>query len=285
MEHGATAAVQHSDEVASGQRFEFGRNWRKFLAKLTETRISEAETSLCEWLSAANLEGRSFLDIGSGSGLFSLAARRLGARVASFDYDPQSVACTAELKRRYFPDDPQWTVGSGSALNRDYLGRLGTFDIVYSWGVLHHTGAMWQALGNVIPTVAPGGQLFISIYNDQGKTSNRWRALKHAYVRLPRGLRFLILGPYAAWSLFVKDLVRLRPLQTFRTYRHGSRGMSPYRDAVDWIGGYPFEVATPEAIFEFYHAHGFQLEKLKTWGGKHGTNEFVFRRVPSDHRA
>src|SRR5262245_27430993 len=92
-----------------------------------------------------SLAGLSFLDIGSGSGLFSLAARRLGARVHSFDYDPQSVACAAELRRRYFPGDPQWVVEEGSALDADYLTRLGKFDIVYSWGVLHHTGRMWRS--------------------------------------------------------------------------------------------------------------------------------------------
>lgn len=279
MANSGAAAIQHQQEVAARQRFEFGRNWRKFLASLSEERISEAEQSLREWLSVEDLQGKSFLDSGSGSGLFSLAARRLGARVFSFDYDTQSVACTAELKRRFFPDDPDWTVAQGSALDSAYLASLGTYDVVYSWGVLHHTGAMWQALDNVTANVAPGGRLFISIYNDQGKTSDRWRALKRSYVRLPRGLRFVILGPYAAWSLFLKDVVRGKPFHTFRSYRRGARGMSPYRDAVDWVGGYPFEVATPEAIFDFYHRRGFALEKLKTWGGRHGTNEFVFRRV------
>jgi 2-polyprenyl-3-methyl-5-hydroxy-6-metoxy-1,4-benzoquinol methylase len=108
-------------------------------------------------LKVERLDGKSFLDIGSGSGLFSLAARRLGARVHSFDYDQQSVACTAELRRRYFPSAGDWVVERGSALDRDYLARLGTFDVVYSWGVLHHTGDMWRALENVKPLVAERG--------------------------------------------------------------------------------------------------------------------------------
>jgi 2-polyprenyl-6-hydroxyphenyl methylase/3-demethylubiquinone-9 3-methyltransferase len=72
-----------------------------------------------------------------------LAARRLGATVHSFDYDPQSVACTAELKRRYFPEDGAWRVEEASVLDQDYLRRLGQFEVVYSWGVLHHTGVLW----------------------------------------------------------------------------------------------------------------------------------------------
>src|SRR5258705_8529327 len=141
----------HAAETASGQRFEFGKNWSRFLALLDDTRIHEAEESLKQMLALESLGGLSFVDVGSGSGLFSLAARRLGARVHSFDYDPNSVACTAELKRRYFPADNMWSVEEASALDPRYLATLGTFDIVYSWGVVHHTGRMWEAPENVHP--------------------------------------------------------------------------------------------------------------------------------------
>src|SRR5213080_1694363 len=127
----------HAIEIARGERFEFGRNWSRFLALLDDARIARAEESLKQMLEVENLEGQSFLDIGSGSGLFSLAARRLGARVHSLDYDPQSVACTKELRRRYFNNDSEWRIEEGSALDADYLKSLGSFDVVYSWGVLH----------------------------------------------------------------------------------------------------------------------------------------------------
>lgn len=272
---------RYSQEIADGQRFEFGKNWRRFLARVDDARIAQAETSLREYLGLDTLAGRSFLDIGSGSGLFSLAARRLGAQVTSFDYDPHAVGCAAELRRRYFPDDAQWTIQQGSALDAAYLASLGQFDVVYSWGVLHHTGAMWQALENAILPVAPGGILFISIYNDQGRASRRWRQIKRLYNRLPRALRFLILGPAAIrfWGpATVKDLLRGTPFKTWRQYGRG-RGMSAWTDVVDWVGGYPFEVAKPEEVFEWYHRRGFVLEKLKTCGGGLGCNEFVFRRA------
>lgn len=165
----------HSQEVARGERFKFGKNWSLFLSSLDEKRIRTAEHSLTEMLELPDLTGKRFLDIGSGSGLFSLAARRLGATVHSFDYDPDSVACTAELKRRFFPSDLLWTVEEGSVLDKKYMDSLGSFDIVYSWGVLHHTGQMWQALDNIWKSVADEGKLFIAIYNDMGSQSNRWR--------------------------------------------------------------------------------------------------------------
>ena len=273
---------QHATEVAAGERFEFGKNWAWFLETLNDEKIQEAVTSLQGMLETDNLAGMSFLDIGSGSGLFSLAARKLGAQVHSFDFDPQSVGCTAELKRRYFPGDDLWTVEAGSALDAGYIGPLGKFDVVYSWGVLHHTGDMWTALANAATPIKPGGKLFIAIYNDQGTASRRWSRVKKLYNRLPRGLRFLVVWPsflVQYWRRLVKDFLRGRPFQTIRDYGKNQRGMSLWQDLVDWVGGYPFEVAKPEQIFEFYKERGFLLTRLRTCGGSSGCNEFVFEKI------
>ncbi|HOD39100.1 MAG TPA: class I SAM-dependent methyltransferase, partial [Candidatus Wallbacteria bacterium] len=164
-------------ELSSGNRFKFGKNWSFFLKSLNDERIKSAENSLLSMLEISSLKGLSFLDAGSGSGLFSLAARKQGASVTSFDYDPQSVECTRELKRLYFDGDGDWKIEQGSVLDRDYLGGLGAFNIVYSWGVLHHTGDMWSALANMAPLVKPGGKLYIAIYNDQGPISKVWRTV------------------------------------------------------------------------------------------------------------
>lgn len=273
----------HATEVANGDRFEFGANWAQFLEVLTDERIALAEQSLRTMLGVDNLAGKRFLDIGSGSGLFSLVARRLGATVHSFDYDPRSVACTMELKRRYFPNDPAWAVEQGSALDGDYLKTLGQWDIVYSWGVLHHTGAMWDALGNVEPLVRHGGTLFVAIYNYQPVMTPVWTWVKKTYNRLPHGLRWLVLGPSMVrlWGpRTIYDLVRGKPFHTWRNYAtHGVRGMSAWRDVVDWVGGYPFEVAKPEEIFDFYHSRGFDLQRMRTCGGGLGCNEFVLQKI------
>ena len=276
---------RNEQEIPSGSRFRFGENWRRYLEELDEARIHEAEQSVKEMLELEGLQGKRFLDVGCGSGLFSLVARRLGAEVRSFDYDPQAVICAEELKRYYFPDDPVWIIEKGSILDADYVKSLGRFDIVYSWGVLHHTGDMWNALANIVPAVAPDGLLFIAIYNDQGRASRYWLWVKQAYNTLPKGLRFLVLYPafLRLWgATFVRDLLQGRPCHAWSHYS-GIRGMSPWRDVVDWVGGYPFEVATPEQIFDFFRKRGFVLRRLKTCAGGLGCNEFIFHFAPGEY--
>ena len=265
-------------------RFEFGANWGRFLALVNDQRIAEAERSLLERLDEKSLSGRRFLDIGCGSGLFSLAARRLGAEVVSFDFDPLSVGCAEELKHRYCPDDQGWRIERGSALDDAFMRSLGRFDVVYSWGVLHHTGAMWAALELACSAVEHGGRLFIALYNDQGPKSVWWRRVKRTYNVLPLVVRLPYLVAFASaleLSAIAVGLVRLQPrriLDRWTRYQN-ARGMSRWHDLVDWIGGYPFEVATPEAVFDFCRARDFALERLRTCGGKMGCNEFVFLRA------
>jgi 2-polyprenyl-6-hydroxyphenyl methylase/3-demethylubiquinone-9 3-methyltransferase len=275
--------------TGESERFEFGANWSRFLAHLDEQRVAEAVSSISAMLGFSSLEGLSFLDIGSGSGLFSLAAMRLGAeRVYSFDYDPQSVACTAELRRRYFPDSPTWRVEQGDATDLEYLRGLGQFNVVYSWGVLHHTGAMWTGIENACAAVAAEGRLFLAIYNDQGRASRAWLAVKKTYNRLPRPLRLpmaLLFAAYFELGSMAKAVLRGDIGGWLRRRREGpGRGMSRWHDCVDWIGGYPFEVAKPSEVVDFCGRHGFEPVNIVVRDGL-GCNEFVFQRESEERRA
>jgi 2-polyprenyl-6-hydroxyphenyl methylase/3-demethylubiquinone-9 3-methyltransferase len=270
-------------EIQAGNRFRFGANWTRFLAVVDEARITEAEKSLREMLGVTNLQGRRFLDIGCGSGLFSLAARRLGAEVHSFDFDLQSVACAQELKRRYFREDSGWRVEEGSVLDSQYVERLGKFDVVYSWGVLHHTGSMWVAIENAINRVAnSGGTLFIAIYNDQGWKSHVWWFVKFLHNRAPRFLR----GPFAVATTVIthilvtlKQLIRLQPLTIISSlFRAPPRGMSAKYDMLDWIGGFPYEFATFETLNAYLGARGFTVRNARRCTSL-GCHELVCQRT------
>jgi len=270
-----------SPSATQDLRFAFGANWSRFLACVDDRRIKAAEDSLIEMIGSSNaIEGRTFLDAGSGSGLFSLAAARLGAsRVHSFDYDANSVATTAEMRRRFGPPNAAWTIERGDVLDRDYVAGLGTWDVVYSWGVLHHTGRMWDAIANACGLVAEHGILFIAIYNDQGWKTRLWHGVKRLYGGSAIG-KAAVLATFVPWwtvSIAVRDLLRFRnPRSRYREYR-SERGMSILHDWIDWLGGYPFEAATPDAILRFVTERGFSLRNLLTTA-ELGCNQFVFDR-------
>jgi SAM-dependent methyltransferase len=273
--------IDDQQEILAGDRFAFGSNWRAFVELVDDRRIQAAVDSLSGPLGTTDLTGRTFLDVGCGSGLFSLAANRMGARVSSFDFDAESVAATVELRDR-FGVAGEWTVTQGSILDEETVTALGRFDIVYSWGVLHHTGDLWRAADVTARLVAPGGLLYISVYNDQGLESRVWRRVKRRYNKSgPLARRLLVFGS-AAYIHRRRPLVSLvgvvRGTGATLTRPPRARGMSAKHDLVDWVGGYPFEVAKPEEVFGFLHERGFDLRHLKTCAGGLGCNEYVFAR-------
>jgi SAM-dependent methyltransferase len=273
---GHRAAAESPGEA----RFAFGENWRRFLAVVDDERIRSAERSLAE-LIQTDLAGKSFLDVGSGSGLASLAAVRLGAsRVRSFDYDGESVACTQELKRRFAPDSRAWSIDRGDVLDRAYLEDLGTFDVVYAWGVLHHTGRLWDAVENASMLVAPGGLLVLALYRDQGVESRFWLGVKRVYnsSAIGRAAVSTIFVPLFFVKGVVVDLLRRRnPATRYRTYE-SRRGMSLYRDWIDWLGGLPFEVATAAEVVDFSRRHDLETVRVIEGVGSNRNHEYVFVR-------
>lgn len=259
-------------------RFSFGKNWRSFLSLLDEDRVDQARRSLQQSLQCVNLHGVRMLDIGSGSGLFSLAAYRMGADVVAFDYDADSVACTAELRRRFAPESARWQVLQGSVLDPAFMSSLGQFDLVYSWGVLHHTGEMWRAIDLAAERVRAGGTLLIALYNDQGWRSRMWWRIKSVYCsgaagRALVGAVFYPLFFLYAIALDVRNLAA--PGAHIREYRR-QRGMSIFHDWRDWLGGFPFEVASLAAVQERLGGDFTLLRQKSTRGW--GCNEFALVR-------
>lgn len=260
-------------ELVNTERFEFGKNWRRFLSTVGPSEINEAKESLCLGFDLDDFRDKKFIDVGCGSGLFSLAARQLGAQVHSFDYDVESVNCAQELKSRFLPNDQDWTIEQGSAIDKSYFSKLGQFDLVYSWGVLHHTGDMYKGLQLIAQTVKPGGTLFIAIYNDQGPLTTYWSFVKKVYNQ-NKFFEYLVTLLFIPYLFVLRYLVRLAGGRSTR-----ERGMLLWYDMRDWLGGSPFEVALPEEICEFYHRIGFKLQKMKTCKNRCGCNEYIFQKV------
>jgi SAM-dependent methyltransferase len=274
------AAMTTSTDAADG-RFSFGANWSDYANRITDARIAEAEESLVQLLGHQRLDGLRFLDIGCGSGLFSLAARRLGARVHSFDFDHDSVACSRHIRDTFWPSDSGWTIEQGSVLDRRYLDGLGQFDVVYAWGVLHHTGDMWTAIDNASQRVAPGGSLVIALYR-RTRTCAFWTAEKRFYASASPITQAAIRIPYQATYLLRIALSGKNPASFVRNYSC-DRGMTFRNDTHDWLGGYPYESTTPDEVIPFLTARGFKIERSPTldagWGffGTH-CDEYLFKR-------
>src|SRR5277367_387437 len=235
--------------------FSFGENWAEYAQKIDEKRIEEAEKSIVRLVGKEAIEGRTFLDIGCGSGLFSLAAVRLGARqLLAVDLDPQSVETTRRTLSRHVPG-ANWDCRQISVFDLD-PSTVGTFDVVYSFGVLHHTGAMYDAIAKASKLVAPNGMLTLGLY---GKTPfcGMWRVEKRIYSRSPKWVQKVIAKVYV-------EVVRLRlalkgeSLKKKRDEYWKQRGMEMANDTHDWLGGHPYESISPREILGFMHGLGFE---------------------------
>lgn len=261
-------------------RFGFGENWLEFEGGgVKEKEIVLAQKSLQDWLGLDDLQGKTFLDIGSGSGLFSLAAREMGAeKVYSIDYDEQSVECTKRISmRETMPHSWTWTIERGNVLDRAYMKNFyNSYDIVYSWGVLHHTGNMMLALEQAGKCVKENGILFISIYNDQGIESKIWKKVKKVYNQVSERKKRILLVFSSLYLYGYKRTGMILKSSESKNLKT-ERGMNEYTDLIDWVGGYPFEYAAPEKIITFYLNRGFELKKLMAPGRKYGgCNQYLF---------
>lgn len=269
-------------------RFAFGQNWREFLKNVRmDEALQKATEHSRNFLGLSSMEGKRFLDLGSGSGLFSLAALRMGAQeVVSVDIDADSIACATYLREQE-GNPERWKVIHGSALDEPFMTSLGSFDVVYSWGVLHHTGDMAKALNQAALRVAPGGWFYVAIYNRATPPlpnilgrSSVWTRLKRAYVKGGPVTKKLLIWMEAIHQFLLFTTRGQNFFKFVRTYSN-NRGMNWYRNVVDWVGGYPYEAATPGELFELLKPHNMMLLNVFTTDGL-GCHEFLYRKPARD---
>ena len=242
--------------------FSFGKNWGDYLKTVTGQEIDSAKRDIAEWLGTDFVSGKVVVDIGSGSGIHSLAFYLLGAKeIYSFDSDQHSVEATRALwEKEGRPEN--WVISHGSILDDGYIKSLGQFDIVYSWGVLHHTGAMWKALRNSFSLIKPGGRLWMSLYA-KGPNYHKDLELKKKYNSSAKA------GKH--WMIYKRiGRLMLRRLRHFKNpftwNEKKERGMNVYHDLVDWLGGLPYEVASEDEVLRIGREHDLVLERIKVIG-------------------
>lgn len=253
--------------------FDFGLNWEAFSRRQLDTqRLTLAVQSLQSLLQLESLQGMSFLDVGCGSGLFAIAAHQLGAtRVTGIDINSRCVTVAEENRKRLAPK-ARITFLQASALSPESLQSLGLFQIVYAWGSLHHTGALWDGIRNVAKQVLPGGTLVLAIYNKH-ITSPTWKWIKWLYNQLPGW------GQQLMTIFFVGIIYIAKFFVTRRNPLNKQRGMDFWYDVIDWIGGYPYEYATPREVETFVSTQGFALRRYIAAQVPTGCNEFILDKI------
>ncbi len=260
-------------------RFGFGKNWESYVKQyFSEERIEISRKHLLEFLKIDNLQGKSFLDIGCGSGLHSLAALRSGAaKIVSFDFDPVAVQTATKLKE-YAGNPVSWQVMQGSILDKAFLNQFAPADIVYSWGVLHHTGAMWEAMDNAARLIKPGGLFYVALYDYEIRvdpTPEFWLDVKQRYNKAGwLGKRQMELWYIWRFNLHSNPLNLPTLLKMIVGYKQ-SRGMAFYPNLVDWLGGWPMEFAKRTDVARWAERTNLEMLVMSTGGAN---TEYLFKR-------
>lgn len=243
--------------------FEFGKNWEKLVNQLNDDAVAESTRKMADFTGFSDFKNKTFLDIGCGSGLSSLAAFKLGAKsISSVDIDPQNIKNVEAVKQKFnVPAQYSWSAWVSSIVEAKDVHQLPRADIVYSWGVLHHTGSMWEGIDHCTRLVNPGGYLYLMLYRDAFFAST-WKNIKYFYTKAPQIIKWAMRNTFASLLILGAILKGKNPARIIRDYPKKSRGMSWYIDVTDWVGGYPFEYASAEETTRFLESRGFRILKI-----------------------
>ena len=250
--------------------FDFGKNWERYSDFLTTEQLQTAQKSLSENLGPDGLRNKSFIDIGCGSGIFSICAGLLGSkRVVGMDVNDKCVEISRKNSERFINRETKPEFIQESILNREGINKLGRFDVVYAWGSLHHTGDMKKAIEISSQLVNSGGIFWLAIYNKHF-SSPLWKRIKYFYNHAGIPVRKMMVYFFLGVIFIAKFLV------TFKNPLAKERGMDFFYDVVDWVGGYPYEYASTGEIVSQVEELGFRTLKVVPAEVPTGCNEYLF---------
>lgn len=249
--------------------FLFGKNWQNFSKfALNEDKVDQGRKAFQELFGDISFKGKKFLDIGFGQGLAIHFAGESGAECMGIDIDSENLKAIKETNRFFKLELPQ--VKIQSILEEPFVEEhRQQFDIVHSWGVLHHTGDMERALEHAAQLVKPGGIFVMAIYNRHW-SSLAWWWIKKIYNMSPEWMKGLMISVFYPIIYFAKWLV------TKKNPKDKLRGMDFYYDVIDWVGGFPYEYASLEEITNKIEQKGFICKKTIPANVPTGCNEFLF---------
>ena len=272
-------------EVKRGNRFRFGENWTNFIKDTLDDRTIKGAIDSTQFAlknAGLSFKNLNIIDIGCGSGLFSLVALKLGAKhVTCFDYDPESVDCTRDLLKSQDFSEDKFTCMEGDILDQNFIKSLGKFDLVYSWGVLHHTGNLDKAIRNAALLVADRGSIFVALYQ-QTFLDNFWKLEKKLYSSSNKSIQSIISS---LWIIKTKLSFAIKGIsfdEMVASYK-SKRGMNYYKNVHDWLGGYPYEGISPANYIDLIVSLGFEKSYVslpgKYWALSSGCNEYIFKKT------
>ncbi len=279
-----TLAIE--DLIRQEAHFAFGKNWASYARSIGRREIDEAVAALSRLLGGERLDGKRFLDIGSGSGLHALAAFELGAvEVVALDIDPDSVETTRAMLAAHVPDKPV-QVAQASVFDLS-PAQYGRFDVVYSWGVLHHTGDMLRAIRTAAMLVDEGGRFVFALYRRIWMDAF-WRREKRWYAKTSPQNQARARALYVALFRLGLRITGQRFADYVAAYTQ-HRGMDFHHDVHDWMGGWPYESILAQEVESLMNELGFtrlyELVAPGLIGGRRvgvlgsGCDEYVYRRV------
>ncbi len=208
------------------------------------------------------------LDGGSGSGMISVAFAVMGADVTGVDVTPKCVENGCKNADLF---GVQCRFLKRNLLSLDLCGE--TFDIIYNWGVLHHTQDARKSFTNLAKHLKPGGEMIVAVYL-KTVLSGFWNFLRIFYQESPQVFKTLFLN---TGSIFLNGVDYFNNL-FFNKERYMMRGTNNKEILNDWFGVPYRTFHTYEEVFEWFRENGLEYQLVNSATGRFkSTSNFVVR--------